>query len=296
MEDYYPFGLTFNSHQRENSVAQDYLFNGKERQDELGLNWLDYGARMYLPEIGRWGVIDPKSEKYLDWSPYNYVFNNPLIFIDPDGREVILGPNFKRNGDRKKVGDDGLDKGQRRSLNKLQRLTNDKLTVDSKTGVVSIGQQGGANSKKNLSYGTSLVGSAIGTDKKITITERRKGTGNTTTGSSNPDASNGVGADSQIYLDNGSTTGGVNVDGSRVRPEYIGLGHELIHALRIAQGKVNDFSLKGVLVDPDGEAQKGETLKVLKTQPITVEENRARREENKLRKENGVVLRKMPHQ
>jgi hypothetical protein len=37
-------------------------------------------------------------------------------------------------------------------------------------------------------------------------------------------------------------------------------------------------------------------LKVLKTQPITVEENRARREENKLRKENGVVLRKMPHQ
>jgi hypothetical protein len=70
----------------------------------------------------------------------------------------------------------------------------------------------------------------------------------------------------------------------------------LIHALRIAQGKVNDFSLKGVLVDPDGEAQKGETLKVLKTQPITVEENRARREENKLRKENGVVLRKMPHQ
>src|SRR5690606_14249128 len=177
--------------------------------------------------------------------------------------------NYKRNGERMKVGKDGLDRGQRRTLNKLQRLTNDVLSVDSKTGIVSVSQKGGANSKKNLSYGTSLVASAIGTDKTIAIRERNdKGTGNTTQGSSNPNASNGVGANSEIYLDNGNTTGGLNVDGSRSRPEFIGLGHEVIHAVRIAQGKVNHTSLQGVLVDPDSQAQPGETVKVLKTEPV----------------------------
>jgi len=42
--DYYPFGLTCNSYQRENSVKQNYQYNGKELQDELDLGWLDYGA------------------------------------------------------------------------------------------------------------------------------------------------------------------------------------------------------------------------------------------------------------
>ena len=71
VNDYYPFGLTFNSYIRENSLTNRYLYNGKEKQDELDLGWMDYGARMYIPEIGRWGVIDPLSEKMRRWSPYN---------------------------------------------------------------------------------------------------------------------------------------------------------------------------------------------------------------------------------
>ena len=85
--DYYPFGLAINplNYQKQSALDNDLLYNGKELQDDHDLGWMDYGARMYMAEIGRWGVVDPLSEKMRRWTPYSYVFNNPMRFIDPDG-------------------------------------------------------------------------------------------------------------------------------------------------------------------------------------------------------------------
>jgi RHS repeat-associated protein len=83
--DYFPFGLSYNAGERAGSLEQKTLYNSKELQDELSLNWYDYGARMYMPETGRWGVNDPMAEMGRRWSPYTYAMNNPVRFIDPDG-------------------------------------------------------------------------------------------------------------------------------------------------------------------------------------------------------------------
>ncbi|MCD8454232.1 hypothetical protein LNJ08_07460 [Tenacibaculum finnmarkense genomovar ulcerans] len=73
-----------------NASAQKFGFGGKELQDELNLDWYDVSARNYDPALGRWMNLDPLSEDMRRHSPYNFAFNNPVYFIDPDG--MIPGP------------------------------------------------------------------------------------------------------------------------------------------------------------------------------------------------------------
>ena len=100
---YYPFGLVINQMNGNTATGYNknkYLYNGKELQDDVfagsSLNWFDYGARFYDPQIGRWHVVDPKVEEYFYITPYNYPLNNPIMLIDPDGKKVKLF--FKEQG------------------------------------------------------------------------------------------------------------------------------------------------------------------------------------------------------
>ena len=93
--NYYPFGLKHKGYNNvQNGRDHKYGFGGKEEQDDnVGgsqLNWHDFGARNYDAAIGRWMNIDALSEKYLDYSPYNYTLNNPILYTDPDGNDLRI--------------------------------------------------------------------------------------------------------------------------------------------------------------------------------------------------------------
>ena len=87
--DYYPLGLRWETSDQQVSDNR-YRFNGKEDQKFAGLDFLDYGARMYDPVIGRWFGQDPNAETYYPHSPYAYCVNNPINVIDPIGADIWI--------------------------------------------------------------------------------------------------------------------------------------------------------------------------------------------------------------
>ena len=88
---YYPFGMQINGlcYETGEDYKNKYLYNGKELQDDFGLDWYDYEARFYDAQIGMWHVVDAMAENHYDFTPYNYVLNNPLLFIDPIGLDTV---------------------------------------------------------------------------------------------------------------------------------------------------------------------------------------------------------------
>jgi RHS repeat-associated protein len=129
--DYYPFGM---NHLKSGtsffgtSSYKNYKYNGKELQ-ESGM--YDYGARMYMSDIGRWGVVDPLAEMMTRHSPYNYAFNNTIMFIDPDGMSPIgndLTSDFEKN-DRQELNEFNNPRGNNKISTAFVNERNGKTVI-----------------------------------------------------------------------------------------------------------------------------------------------------------------------
>ncbi len=94
VDDYYPFGLTFNSYQRDNSVDQRWKFQGQEHLDDLGLNWDSFKWRNHQPDIGRFFNVDPLANEYVYNSPYAFSENHVTSHIELEGLEKLSIKNI----------------------------------------------------------------------------------------------------------------------------------------------------------------------------------------------------------
>ncbi|WP_299312824.1 DUF6443 domain-containing protein [uncultured Aquimarina sp.] len=84
-KNYYPFGLQHKGYNDLIVSEHNHGFNGKEENDELGLDWYDFGARNYDASLGRWMNPDPLADFAPELTPYRYAANNPIFFNDPNG-------------------------------------------------------------------------------------------------------------------------------------------------------------------------------------------------------------------
>jgi RHS repeat-associated protein len=216
-----------------NSPANSFKFNGKEEQrhefsDGSGLEWTDFGARMYDNQIGRWHSLDPLAEKYYNASPYSSFGNNPILYIDPDGRDIVISYingdkeekyTYKYEKDRKF--DDKSPDFLKNSITALDKLySSDAMNI-------TIGE---GKDAKTVNVMDALIGDTENTVTLVEQTESGKKNEfdpNTNTIKFNP--SEGI----QFRKDATKTTTPDNVGKNSPTSR---LGHELIHGYN----KIND--------------------------------------------------------
>ena len=137
---YYPYGGLHGG--STGTTAHRIRFSGKEYDPMLGLNSYDFSARWQMPDLTRFGQMDPMAEKYYSWSPYAYCAGNPVRYVDPEGKRTIefCTDLYKTNGEY--IGTDGVDNGlkmvvvNKNEVQRISRTTGNVNLDDIQSGVV----------------------------------------------------------------------------------------------------------------------------------------------------------------
>ncbi|MBK6476739.1 MAG: hypothetical protein IPF93_00270 [Saprospiraceae bacterium] len=261
---YYPFGMparpkSYGGGEQAGWIANPtppyaYKYNGKELNIDFGLNLSDYGARWYDAGVGRFTSIDRYAPKYASLNPYQYGANNPIKYIDVNGDSLRIntgGGNYAYYDNGNVYNRDGSQ--YTGPGTKVRKDGSVRLKGELKATVNALNQISGGGTA-----GNELVSSLVGTTTTFTINQ-----GDNRTQGLN------------VYFNSSSTEGGLDASGSNSRPAYIGLAHELAHALDIDRRTI-DYN----------EWFKTETG-VIRTNA----EKFASNYENRIRSENGLSLR-----
>jgi len=230
-----------------NGAEHKYKYNGKELQEELGLNMYDYGARNYMPDIGRWTTLDPLAELYDDNSPYTYVKNNPIYFVDPDGMKIDLSDIFKNKEGLQAGIQLLLDLSEQTGLSLSVSESDGLLSYDKSDGKAEVEESGGQQLGSSAAR-SSLMG-AIDHDDTVNVSLVSYNLGSATAG-------NNVELDpTQIETQIGNVSEGLN-------SKTLGYGMTFLHEL-------HHTDVGGDLRDTDKEFSKGpvvEKMNVIRQQ------------------------------
>ena len=231
-DDYYPFGLSFNSW-NDTSPTNDYLYNeGAELQRELTSYQTHF--RMLDPALGRWWQIDPKASERE--SPYVSMANNPILYNDALGDTI----DFSQLMVHDKV--NGTNVAQT-IVNSLSKITGLRLSIDQKTGILDYAKDENGKAIVSSDYEESIC-SCLATGSETArgdLIDAIDGDLVKVDYSSKTTITDG--ANNQIWFSSNQVDGFIKGTPAELNKETQGYGMTMLHELR-------HTSIGGRLSDP----------------------------------------------